>query len=193
MHRSNIPLIRDRTYDWLSWQLAFRRERKRELTMTDTSSHLAINTGYPLRKVAFRKGGSAAAILPHAVPRVMANAYATSSIHPIAIAIPLASAAYLVVAFWVTFAGGEASLVLVMVTLIFAMLYGLMAACGAYARDMELNCPHSRSFREFLKGVVDVETGQLTGYDALWQIATLPVALAIAGTAVMICYAVTPG
>lgn len=61
-----------------------------------------------------------------------------------------------------------------------------MAACGAYAHDMELNCPRSRSFREFLESVVDVETGQLTGYYDLCQIATLPVVSAVAGTAVMI-------
>ena len=69
--------------------------------------------------------------------RPLANILPTKGMPPIAIAIPLVAAAYLVVAFWVTFLGSELSLILGVVTLIVMMLLGLIKACGAFARNVE--------------------------------------------------------
>jgi hypothetical protein len=158
--------------------------------MPGTGSHLSVSAGRPLASGLHRKGESTVAALPpQAIPR--ASLCGTTSIHSGAIAVPLTAAAYLVVALWVTFAGGETSLVLAIVTLILFFMFGLMAGCGAYA-DVEPDRAHSRSFREFLNGAVDIETGRLTGYTALWQIVTLPTAVAVGWTLIMICYAVTP-
>jgi hypothetical protein len=117
----------------------------------------------------------------------------TNGIHPIAIAIPLVAAAYLVVAFWVTFLGSELSLILGVVTLIVMMLLGLMTACGAFARNVESDGTPTRNFREFLNGEVDVETGRISGRVALWQIATMPLVVAIGSTLMMACAAATHG
>jgi hypothetical protein len=53
--------------------------------------------------------------------------------------------------------------------------------------------PRTRSFREFLNGEVHIETGRITGRTALWQIATIPVTLAIGGAFLLTCAALTPG
>jgi hypothetical protein len=122
------------------------------------------------------------------VIRSAANTLPATSLHPVAIAIPLVAATYLVIAFWVTFAGGEASLDLAVVTLILVAFFGLIAGCGAYVRNVEPD-RRTRSFREFLDGHVDVETGRITGHAALWQMATMPVMLAIGGSVILACAA----
>jgi hypothetical protein len=81
------------------------------------------------------------------VCRPRANILPTTSIHPVAVALPLVAPAYLVVAFWMTFARGETSLILAVVTLIVMMLLGLITASGACARNFEPDCAPTRSFR----------------------------------------------
>ena len=113
-----------------------------------------------------------------------ANQLPDTSVHPVAIAIPLACAAWFVIVNWVAFGGGEASLVLAIVTLICAMLLGLMVLCAAMSRDMTPERARHRSLRAFLNGPVDIATGTLSGRQALIQIASMPVALALAFTAI---------
>jgi hypothetical protein len=50
----------------------------------------------------------------------------------------------------------------------------------------------TRSFCEFLNAEVDIETGRITGCTALWQIATIPVSLAIGGAFMLTCATLTP-
>jgi mono/diheme cytochrome c family protein len=52
---------------------------------------------------------------------------------------------------------------------------------------------HRRSFREFINGEVDIETGRITGRTALWQVATMPGIIAIGGAFMLTCAALTPG
>ena len=120
---------------------------------------------------------------------IKANTLPATSLHPAAFAAPLLAAGCLVVAFWITFAGGETSLDLAVVTLIFVMLFGLMAGCGAYARNVEPDRAATRSFDEFLHGEVDIETGPISGRVAMWQMAAMPVILAIGATAILGCAA----
>jgi hypothetical protein len=84
-----------------------------------------------------------------------------------------------------TFAGGEASLVLAAVTLILAVMFGLLAYCGALSRNVEPDRRSTRSFRELLNGDVDIETGRITGRAALLQIAAMPIILALGGTLIL--------
>jgi hypothetical protein len=113
------------------------------------------------------------------------NSLPATSVHPGAIAIALAAAAYFVIACWVTFAGGEASLVLAVVTLILAVMFGLLAYGSALSRNVESDRRLTRSFREFLKGDVDIETGRISGRAALLQIAAMPIILALGGTLIL--------
>jgi hypothetical protein len=50
-----------------------------------------------------------------------------------------------------------------------------------------------RSLREFLNAEVDIETGRISGRTALWQVATIPVTLAVGGAFMLTCAALTPG
>jgi hypothetical protein len=92
-----------------------------------------------------------------------------------------------------TFARDETSLILAVVTLIIMMLLGLITACGACARNFEPDRAPTRSFREFLNGEVDVETGRIRGRVAFRQIATIPFMVAVGGTLIMACAAAAHG
>jgi uncharacterized protein YlzI (FlbEa/FlbD family) len=74
----------------------------------------------------------------------------------------------------VTFARGETSLILAVVTLIVMVLVGLITTCAAFARNVQQDRAPTRSFREFLNGEVDVETGRICGRVAFREIATMP-------------------
>jgi hypothetical protein len=128
-----------------------------------------------------------------AVCRPRANILRTTSIHPVAVAIPLVAPAYLVVAFWMTFARDETSLIPTIVTLIVMMLLGLITACCAFARNFEPDGATTRSFWELLNGQVDVETGRISGRVAFRQIVTMPFMVAVGGTLIMACAAAAHG
>jgi hypothetical protein len=108
-----------------------------------------------------------------------------TSVHPGAVAIALGAAAYFVIAHWVTFAGGEASLVLAVVTLIFAAMFGLRAGGGALPHNVAPERKPKRSFSEFRNGDVDIEARRITGRAALAQIAAMPIILALGGTLIL--------
>jgi hypothetical protein len=113
------------------------------------------------------------------------NSLRATCVHPGAIIIALVAAGYLVVACWITFAGGETSLVLAVVTLILLTMFGLIAGCGALARNVEPDRKSTRRFGEFFRGDVDIETGRITGHEALVQITAMPIILAIGGTMIL--------
>jgi hypothetical protein len=110
-----------------------------------------------------------------------------TSVHPVGVAIPVAAFAWFVLAAWIAFAGGEMSLVLAAVTFVSVMFFGLLVGGGALARNVTPEQAHQRSFREFLDGDVDIATGRITGRVALWQIAMMPIALAVGGTIMIGC------
>jgi hypothetical protein len=105
-----------------------------------------------------------------------------TNIHPVAVAIPVATAAWFVVVAWCAFGGGETSLVLAVITSFCLVFFGVFVGGAALGRDMTPERAHHRSFREFLDGDVDIATGRITGREALSQIAAMPVSLAIGFT-----------
>ncbi|WP_426439252.1 hypothetical protein [Bradyrhizobium genosp. P] len=105
-----------------------------------------------------------------------------TNLHPGAVAIPVATAAWFVVVAWCAFGGGETSLVLAVIALFFLIFFGLFVGGAAMGRDMTPERARNRSFREFLDGDVDVGTGRITGREALWQLAAMPVGLAVGFT-----------
>jgi hypothetical protein len=151
--------------------------------------------GHALQQIRLRDPALLARPTPKAttVCRPGANILPTTSIHPVAVTLPLVAPAYLVVAFWMTFARGETSLIPAVVTLIVMMLLGLITASGICARNFEPDRAPTRSFREFLNGQVDVETGRISGRVAFRQIATMPFMVAVGGTLIMACAAAAHG
>jgi hypothetical protein len=125
--------------------------------------------------------------------RPIANIPPTNDMHPIAIAMPLIAPAALIAAIWSTLAGSEPFLIPAVTTLTVVMLLGLTMACGAFAHKGEPNGTRTRTFREFLNGEVDVETGRISGRVAFRQVATIPVVVAIGSTLILACAVSTHG
>jgi hypothetical protein len=113
--------------------------------------------------------------------------------HPIAIAMPLIASAAMIATFWLALAGSELSLISAVTTLTVVMLLGLITACGGFAHKVEPNGTRTRTFREFLDGEVDVETGRISGRVAFRQVATIPVVVAIGSTLILVCAVSTHG
>ena len=110
-----------------------------------------------------------------------------TSVHPVAVAIPIAAFAWFVLAAWIAFAGGQMSLDLAVITFVSVMFFGLLGGGGALSRDMTPERAQQRSFKEFLEGDVDIATGRITGRAAFWQIAAMPITLAFCGTVMFGC------
>jgi hypothetical protein len=121
--------------------------------------------------------------------RPVANIPPTNDMHPIAIAMPLIAPAAMIATFWLALAGSELSLIPAVTTLTVMMI----AACGAFAHKVEPNGTRTRTFREFLDGEVDVETGRISGRVAFRQVATIPVVVAIGSTLILVCAVSTHG
>nr|WP_094975598.1 hypothetical protein [Bradyrhizobium symbiodeficiens]AWM06121.1 hypothetical protein CIT39_06410 [Bradyrhizobium symbiodeficiens] len=121
----------------------------------------------------------------HEGETVVANSLPATCVHPFAIAITLVGIAYIVLTFWIAFAGGETSVVLTMVTLILIMMLGLMTGCGYSSRNMEPYRAASRSFREFVEGEVDLQSGRISGRASLCQLATVTGGIALGTTSML--------
>ena len=116
-----------------------------------------------------------------------------TAVHPAVIGIAMFAAFWFAFAALVGFAGDkEAAFLIVMVIFITAMFLGLLAGGGWCSRNMTAERRSTRSFGNFLNGVVEIETGKISGREALVQIAVGPVLLAIGGT-LMIMWAVWAG
>ena len=109
-----------------------------------------------------------------------------TGIHPVAVGIPLAAAAWFVEVAWRAFGGGETSPVLAVVTFFCLIFFGLFVGGAALGRDMTPARAHYRSFRASLDGEVEIATGRIAGREALWGIAAMPVALAIGFTVIAV-------
>jgi len=108
-----------------------------------------------------------------------------TTVHPIAVAIPLSTFFWFVVATWIGFSGGETSLFLAVITFLGLMYFSLMAGGGAKARDVRIGPTRRRSFKEFLDGDVEIASGRVRGRQALEQMATLPMTLAVGGSIII--------
>lgn len=115
-----------------------------------------------------------------------------TSLHPITILFPVAAAMWLVLISWAAFGGGGATLDLAVVTTFGVIYCSLMLILSRNAHPDMLRSIRSRSFRTFVNGPVDIQTGRIDGREALVQVAAVPVALAIGGT-VMVLSAVAAG
>jgi hypothetical protein len=162
--------------------------------MDNLALHPPLEDESPLQQTPIESSLLDRLILPTiAAGRPVANIPPTNDMHPIAIAMPLIGPAALFAAFWLTLAGSELSLIPAVSTLTVMMLFGLITACGVFAHKVEPNRARTRTFREFLNGEVDIETGRISGRVAFRQVATIPVAVAIGSTLILACAAATHG
>jgi hypothetical protein len=112
-----------------------------------------------------------------------------ANIHPVLGEIAIGASLWFLVVVWVSFAAGtDTGLPLAMVTLVFVISFGLLMLVGSYSwRDPRWSFPQ-RNLRDFMKCEVGLESGRVTGREALIQIALVPVTLALAATLIGIVW-----
>ncbi len=111
-----------------------------------------------------------------------------TGVHPAAIATTLAAYGLFIIVAWIAFGRGYAALDLTVVVLVSVVLLGLLVGGAMMSRNMTPDRETERSFGEFVNGPVDTATGEISGRDALVQIAAMPVLLAIGGIAIAAIY-----
>ncbi len=111
------------------------------------------------------------------------------SVHPAPILIGLASCAWFALLSWTCFAAfdRETGMAVAVITTIFVMYLGGMAL-GAYYSANSRAAGRGRTFRQFLRGRADIATGLISGREAMLQIATLPLGLAVGATAMALIW-----
>ena len=107
-----------------------------------------------------------------------------TTVHSGAVAAALAAYAWFIMIAWIAFGRGYAALDLVVVVLISVVLLGLLAGGAMMSRNMTPDRETTRTFAQFVNGRVDIETGRVSGRDALVQIVVMPILLAIGGTVI---------
>jgi hypothetical protein len=114
-----------------------------------------------------------------------------TSVHPDVIKIALGATVFFLLVAWGAFAGdGETALVLGVIT-VFSLLYFGLFVVGSVSSVEVVPDGLKRSFVQFLRGKVSIATGTISGWDALIQIAGLPVILAGAAVAISTCWSLT--
>jgi|HubBroStandDraft_3_1064219.scaffolds.fasta_scaffold266744_1 hypothetical protein len=162
--------------------------------MNNFAFHPSLEDESPLQQAPSELSRLDRLIVPAIVAgRPVANIPPTNDMHPIAIAMPLIALAAMIAAFWLALAGSDRSLISAVAILIVMMLLGVTTACVALAHKVGPNGTHTRTFREFLDGEVDVETGRVSGRVAFRQVATIPVVVAIGSTLMLACAVSTHG
>ena len=111
-----------------------------------------------------------------------------TGVHPGAIAASLAAYGFFIIAALIAFGRGYAALDLTVVILISVVLLGLLAGCALKSRNVTPDRETKRTFGEFVNGVVDTATGEISGRDALAQIAAMPILLAIGGSLIAVLF-----
>jgi hypothetical protein len=111
-----------------------------------------------------------------------------TSVHPGAIVAALAAYWVFIIAAWIAFGRGYAALDLTIVMLITTIMLGLLTGGAFLSRYMTPDREARRTFRDFVSGAVDIETGKITGRDALVQIAMMPILLAIGGSLIALIF-----
>lgn len=114
-----------------------------------------------------------------------------TGVHPIAAKVAVGATIWFLVATWLSFAwGGETDFLLAIVILFFAFFIGLFLLTASYTVKDERWPVQEMSFREFLNSDVRIGSGMMRGRDVLIEIATLPVALALAATLIGLAWVI---
>lgn len=114
-----------------------------------------------------------------------------AGVHPIVAKIAIAAVLWFLAVTWLSFAGnGEIDYLLVIVTMFFAIFFGLFLLTASYSTHDPRWPSRDTSFREFLNARVGIGGGTMRGRDVLIQIALIPVALAFAATLIGLAWVI---
>ncbi len=116
----------------------------------------------------------------------------THGVHRTAIALAMVAVAWFVIAMAIAFGGGvEADYVLAIVVLFAVIFFGLTLGIAARnARDPRWS-EGPVSFAEFVDDNVATYTGRIAGREAMLELLTLPITLALGATAIGLVFALS--
>jgi hypothetical protein len=123
---------------------------------------------------------------PQSTPARGTSDGAAHGVHPVAIVAATVASVWFVIAMAISFSGTiEADYLLAVVVGFSAIFFTLVLSLAAYAaaHTREGGAPDD-SFDEFLGEEVAIDRGSISGREAMVQLLTLPVALALGGTAI---------
>ncbi len=109
-----------------------------------------------------------------------------TNVHPAVAIMGIACYAWILIMAWFVFDHGTTMLDLVISSLIFFMMLGLLLKLASMARNMTPERRTRRDFAAFLEGEVDTYTGRIPAQTAIIEILLPPVALALVATGVCI-------
>ena len=114
-----------------------------------------------------------------------------AGVHPMAAKIAIGATIWFLAVTWLSFAWGrETDFVLTVVILFFAFFIGLFLLTASYSVKDQRWPVRETSFREFLGSDIRIGSGTMRGRDVLIEIATLPIALALAGTLIGLAWVI---
>lgn len=114
-----------------------------------------------------------------------------AGVHPMAAKIAIGATIWFLAVTWLSFAWvRETDFVLAVVILFFVFFIGLFLLTASYSAKDERWPVRETSFREFLSCEVPIGSGKMRGRDVLIEIATIPIALALAGTLIGLAWVI---
>jgi hypothetical protein len=114
-----------------------------------------------------------------------------TGVHPVAAKVTIGAAVWFLAVTWLSFAwGGEVDFLLAIVILFFAFFIGLFLLTASYSVKDPRWPVRETSLREFLDSDVRIGSGTMRGRDVLIEIATMPIALALAGTLIGLAWVI---
>jgi hypothetical protein len=114
-----------------------------------------------------------------------------TGVHPVAAKVAIGAAIWFLAVTWLSFAWGkETDFLLAIVVLFFVFFFGLFLLTASYSVKDPRWPVREPSFREFLGSDIRIGSGTMRGRDVLIEIATMPIALALAGTLIGLAWVI---
>jgi hypothetical protein len=116
---------------------------------------------------------------------------AEAGVHPMVAKIAIGAAIWFLVATWLFFAWGrQVDFLIAIVILFFVFFLGLFLLTASFSAKDPRWPVRETSFRNFLGSDVRIGSGTMRGRDVVIQIATIPVALALAATLIGLAWVI---
>jgi hypothetical protein len=113
----------------------------------------------------------------------------THAMHPLAIRVAVVAAAWFVIAMALSFADSiEAAYLMAVVSVLAVVFFGLTLGLARKSANDPRWAERPILFHEWIRSAVGVATGRIAAREALVEVLTLPIALAIGATAIGLAF-----
>jgi hypothetical protein len=110
-------------------------------------------------------------------------------IHPLALRLPMIAVAWFLISMAISFSDTLETAYLMAIVIGFGIIFfGLTIGLAMHASGSTDWLRSASTYSRFIRGEVDVNTGRISGREALLQLTVLPVTLALGGMAIGLVY-----